>query len=270
MKTTNPIAKVAKFTLLDESRQRSFVVMFIVCVAFVFLARGCYRGNYVVNGVALDAAAVVGAVSKAAFHGVAVVTMLIAALFSMRMFRRDPDGGMQSAILSKPVTRRHYVLGKVAGLWALSGVFMLVLQATVFLTVAISASVVMPGYLSRLLCSLNLLFVVIAVALIAPHARNGGLSRIMGIGVVGLITDGVTPLGGIQMAQRWPARRKAPLVRKNPLLRWPKVAGMQYFASSFIGGERLQGLLSVYPLFNILFYCLILAHCCFGVSERKR
>ena len=138
MKTANPIAKITKYTLLDEIRQKSFVVMFIVCVVFVFLARGCYRGNYLVNGEALDAATVVAAVSKAAFHAIAVVTMLIAALLSMRMFRRDRDGGMQSAILSKPITRRQYVLGKVMGLWVLSAVFMLILQAIVLLTVVIS------------------------------------------------------------------------------------------------------------------------------------
>ena len=221
MKTANPIAKIAKYTLLDEIRQRSFVVMFIVCVAFVFLARGCYRGNYVVNGEALDAATVVAAVSKAAFHVIAVVTMLIAALLSMRMFRRDRDGGMQSAILSKPITRRHYVLGKVMGLWVLSAVFMLILQAIVLLTVVISAGVVIPGYpVAALLCCLNLLFVVIAVLLLSLlMPETAAFLCIMGIAVVGLIIDGINALGGSQIAQAMAGPTQTALIRKDPLLR---------------------------------------------------
>jgi ABC-type Na+ efflux pump permease subunit len=54
------IIKIAKYTLTDEVRQRSFIVMFAVCVTFVFLMRGCYHGNYMVNGQELDAGAIVG------------------------------------------------------------------------------------------------------------------------------------------------------------------------------------------------------------------
>ena len=199
----NPIAKMAKYTILDEIRQRSFVVMFAICVVFVFLARGCYQGNYMVNGEALDAATVVAAVSKAAFHVIAVVTMLITALLSMRTFRRDRDGGMQSAILSKPITRRQYVLGKVVGLWVLSAVFMLILQAVVLLTVVISAKVVIPGYpVAALLCCLNLFFVVVAVLLLSLlMPETAAFLCIIGIAVAGLIIDGINSLGISQIAQ---------------------------------------------------------------------
>ena len=118
-----PIIKIAKYTLTDEVRQRSFVVMFVMCVIFVFLMRGCYHGNYMVNGQELDAGTVVGTVSKMTFHFIAVVVMLIAALLSMRVFKRDREEGMQSAILSKPITRRQYVVGKLLGLWTLSAFF---------------------------------------------------------------------------------------------------------------------------------------------------
>ncbi len=79
-KTLRPIIRIAKYTLADEVRQRSFVVMFVMCVIFVFLTRGCYQGNYMVNGQALDAGAIVGAVSKVIFHLIAVAVMLLAAL----------------------------------------------------------------------------------------------------------------------------------------------------------------------------------------------
>jgi len=35
-KALSPIIKIAKYTLTDEVRQRSFVVMFVMCVVFVF------------------------------------------------------------------------------------------------------------------------------------------------------------------------------------------------------------------------------------------
>ena len=95
-KALSPIIKIAKYTLTDEVRQKSFVVMFVICVIFIFLVRGCYHGNYMVNGQALDAGTIVGSVSKVTFHVIAVGVMLLAALLSMRVFRRDRDDGMQS------------------------------------------------------------------------------------------------------------------------------------------------------------------------------
>ena len=79
-KALSPIIRIAKYTFTDEVRQRSFVVMFVICAIFVFLVRGCYQGNYMVNGQLLDAGTVVGAVSKVTFHVIAAGVMLLAAL----------------------------------------------------------------------------------------------------------------------------------------------------------------------------------------------
>ncbi len=260
-----PILKIAKYTLLDDIRQRSFVAVFVVCLIFVILIRGCYQGNYVVNGQILDAATIAGVVSAAAFHTVAAVMMLLAALFSMRTFRRDRDGGMQSLILSKPITRRQYVLGKTAGLWVLSSLFMLVLQTVVFLVAALSAKVVMPGYIvASLLCTLNLLFVVLAVLLLSlAMPEIAAFLCIIGVAVIGMAIDGVNAVSSSQMAQTmtfWAGRQRGHNLSSGKILYylWPKLSGMQGFASSFISGERFGGLWSLYPLFNMLFYCLLL------------
>src|SRR5664280_1503794 len=94
-KAFSSIIKIAKYTLIDEVRQKSFVIMFVICAIFVFLIRGCYQGNYMVNGQFLDAGTVVRAVSKVTFHVIGAGVMLITALLSMRVFRRDRDDGMQ-------------------------------------------------------------------------------------------------------------------------------------------------------------------------------
>ena len=216
MKTPCPVVKIAKYTLTDEVRQRSFVVMFAMCVIFVFLSRGCYQGNYMVNGQALDAGTIVETVSRVTFHVIAVAVMLIAALISMRVFRRDRDDGMQSSILSKPITRRQYVMGKILGLWALSTFFMFILHIIVFLIASVTLKVVLPGYLAAsLLCSFNLLFVVVVVLLLSLLMPDiVAFLCVIGIGVVGLVTDGVYALSHSQMAQA---------MIPQPSLSWGKV-----------------------------------------------
>lgn len=258
-KTLLPIIKIAKYTFTDEVRQRSFIVMFVMCVIFVFLIRGCYQGNYMVNGQALDAGTVVAAVSKVTFHVIAVGVMLIAALLSMRVFRRDRSDGMQSSILSKPIARWQYVMGKILGLWVLSALFMFILHAIMFLIASITLKVVMPGYLvASLLCSVNLLFVVVAVlflSLLMPDIV--AFLCVIGIGVVGSVADGIDALGHSQMAQAMIPQ--ADLTWWNVVhYAWPKLSGVQHFASSFIGREGFHGFGSVYPLINVLLYCLIL------------
>ena len=265
-KTVRPIINIANYTFADEVCQRSFVVMFVMCVIFVFLIRGCYQGNYMVNGQALDAGTVVGAVSKVTFHVIAAGVMFIAALLSMRVFRRDRDNGMQSSILSKPITRRQYVIGKIVGLWILSTFFMFILHAIIFLVTSVTLKVVMPGYLAAsLLCSFNLLLVVVAVLLLSLLMPDiVALLCVMGIGVVGLVTDGIYALSHSQTAQAMISQSDTHLQSnlswgKVIYYVWPKLSGAQRFASSFIGSEGFHGFGSIYPLINVLLYCLILS-----------
>jgi ABC-type transport system involved in multi-copper enzyme maturation permease subunit len=149
MSPPRPILRILKYTVFDEFRQKSFAAICVLCLLFVFLTRGCYQGTYEVNGKPVDAAAVAGIVSTMAFHGVNILSMLIVALLSSRLFRRDRETGMQSLILSKPITRRQYVFGRALGLWVLSVSFMLLLQVAVFLVASVSTGLVCRGTSSR-------------------------------------------------------------------------------------------------------------------------
>jgi len=262
-KALSSIIKIAKYTLTDEVRQRSFIVMFVICVIFIFLVRGCYHGDYMVNGHELEAGKIVIMVSKITFHVIAFGVMLLTALLSMRVFRRDRNEGMQSAILSKPITRRQYVIGKILGLWVLSAFFMFILHAVIFLTASITLKVVMPGYLvASLLCSLNLLFVVIAVLLFSLMMPDiAAFLCIMGIGIISVVADGIFAISHSQMAQAMMQQQgsQSDLTGWRVVYYlWPKLSGTQNFASSFIGSEGLHELVSIYPLINVLIYCLIL------------
>lgn len=268
MKTSKvlpPIVRIAQYTLIDEVRQKSFIIMFVICAVFVFLIRGCYHGNYMVNGQLLDAETVVMAVSKVTFHIIAAGVMLIAALLSMRIFRRDRDDGMQSCILSKPIARCQYVMGKIIGLWALSVLFMFILHSVVFLITSINLQVVMPEYLfASLLCSFNLLFVVLAILLFSLLMPDiVAFLCVLGIGVLGFVADGVFAIGHSQMAQSMMqqpgAHPQSDLIWwQVTYYLWPKLSGVQQLASSSISSEAFQGFGSLYPLINVLIYCLIL------------
>jgi ABC-type transport system involved in multi-copper enzyme maturation permease subunit len=264
-KALPPITRIAKYTLIDEVRHKSFIIMFAVCAMFVFLIRGCYHGNYMVNGQYLDAGTVVRAISKVTFHIIGAGVMVIAALLSMRIFRRDRNEGMQACVMSKPIARWQYVAGKIIGLWVLSVLFMFILHGIVFLITSINLNVFMPEYLvASLLCSINLLFVVIAVLLLSLLMPDiVAFLCVLGVGIVGFVADGIAAASNSQMAQTMMmqpgAHPQTDLTWwKIVYFIWPKLLGVQQSASSLIGNEPFHGFGPIYPLTNVLLYCLIL------------
>jgi ABC-type transport system involved in multi-copper enzyme maturation permease subunit len=259
-KTFSPIIRIAKYTLTDEIRQKSFIVMFVICAIFIFLVRGCYQGNYMVNGQALDVGTVIRTVSKLTFHVIAVGAMFLTALLSMRIFRRDRDDGMQSSILSKPIARWQYVAGKIIGLWALSIIFMFILHGIVFIIASINLGTLLPEYLiASLLGSFNLLFVIVAVFLLSLLMSDVfAFLCVLGIGIVGAVADAIYAISRSQMTQMMigqPGPQSDWTAWKAIYYLWPKISGAERFASSVIGGEAV---VSIYPLINVLFYILIL------------
>jgi ABC-type transport system involved in multi-copper enzyme maturation permease subunit len=259
----SPILKIAKYTLMDEVRQKSFIIMFVICALAILMVRGCYSGNFMVNGQALDANTIVRILSKVIFHIIAVGAMLLTALLSMRALRRDREEGMQSCILSKPVTRSQYVAGKILGLWALSLIFMFILHGLVFIIASVNLKAAMPEYLiASLLCSLNLLFVVVAVLLFSLFMPDIiAFLGVLGIGIVSFVADGIFAMSQISMGQATMQQSGSqPILSgwKIFYYSWPKLSGIQHFASSLIGGEKFQGFLSIYPFINIVICVLIL------------
>ena len=120
----------------------------------------------------------------------------------------------------------------------------------------------MPEYLiASMLCFFNLLFIIITVLLLSLMMPDiAAFLCVMGIGIVGSVADGIyavshSPVG--QMMMRQPNSQSDLTFWKMVYYLWPKLSGAQSFASSFIGREGSE-LGSVYPLINILIYCLIL------------
>lgn len=263
-KTLPSIIRIAKYTLTDEMRQKSFVIMFAICAICVFLLRGCYHGNYMVNGQSLDAGTVVRALSKVTFHIIGAGVMVIAALVSMRIFRRDRNEGMQSCILSKPIARWQYVTGKIIGIWVLSALFMFILHSIVFLITSVNVQVIMPEFLvASLLCSANLLFVILAVLLLSLLMPDiVAFLCVLGVGIVGFVADGIAAASQSQIAQAIMQQSGAGTQSdvtwwKVVYYVWPKLLGVQQSAASLIGNELIE-FGRLYPFINVLLYILIL------------
>ena len=257
------ILKIAKYTLADEVRQKSMIALFILSTLSVLLLRQCYKGDYMVNGQALSADAIALTLSKVAFHVIAAGAMFIAALLTMRVYKRDRDEGMLSCILSKPIDRWQYVTGKILGLWALSVLFMFILHSIVFFISSLSVKTLASAYLiAFLICSLNLLFVILAVFLLSLMLPDiAAFLCAVGIGIVSLTLNGIYSFSQSQMGQAMMQQS----MDHGPFgftwwnviyYLWPNVFGTQYFATSLIGNE---GHASMNPLINVLLYCLILA-----------
>jgi ABC-type transport system involved in multi-copper enzyme maturation permease subunit len=261
----SPITRIAKYTIVDEVRQKSFVIMFVVCAICVSLIRGCSQGNYMVNGQSLDAGTVARTLSQVAFHVISTGVMVVAALLSMRIFRRDRNEGTQSCILSKPIARWQYVLGKSLGLWVLSVLFMFILHSIVFLITSVDLKVFLPEYLAAsLLCSINLLFVVVAMllaSLLMPDIV--AFICVLGIGVIGFVADGIAAASHSQIAQAMLQQSAGHPQSdwawwKIVYLLWPKLFGVQQLASSLIERQSVFGFGLLYPCLNVILYCLVL------------
>jgi ABC-type transport system involved in multi-copper enzyme maturation permease subunit len=273
-KTCATIATLAWWTIIDEFRQRSVVIFFAACAAFMFVMRGCYQASYVVNGEALDAATIV---SHATFHVVAAGVMMLAALMAMRIFKRERDDGTQAYLLSRPIARWHYLAGKIAGLWLGSAASMLALHGVLCLMTFLNAHVVSPGYLTAsLLCSVNLLLVALAVMALSLWIPDFlAFLAIVGVGVVSFIGHGVEAAAQNPMVQSALQQSGAQGAHGLPWWKaawilWPKLGGLQVAASSLIGSESFSAGALVNPLVNVVVYCCVLGALCYiGFSREE-
>jgi ABC-type transport system involved in multi-copper enzyme maturation permease subunit len=246
--------KLLKMTIADLVHHKSFYVMLTIGVLFVLLLRGCYKQDYTVNGRQVAATAVAWHASIIAFHIIAAGALLIAMFLSLGALKRDRDDGSVSYILSGPVTRTQYVLAKIAGQWAVSFLFMFVLHATIVVITYFNTGGVMPGYLTAsLVCSLNILFMVVAVSLLSlmlPVFASGLLS--VCVAAFSLVSDSFFQI--IQKTGVSPSFSGPSFWR----IAWPKTASLQYFSATLIDHSDFKGMGPLHPLVNVLLWTAVL------------
>ncbi len=250
---------IAKYTVYDLIHQKSFFVLLGVSVGFVLLLRGCYSGNYVVNGKALDNVTVAWHASIVAFHIVAAGVLLIATILSMNLFRRDGEDGTVQYMLSKPVSRIAYAFGRALGVWLVAFAFMFVLHLAIFIITLVSAGGTMPGYLAAsCLCSVNVLFVVLLVCLLSLFMPDFA-AAFAGVVVAGIsfIADSVFHAAQSNLVQSVMAHQ--PIHAPPWAMAWPKVCSLQYYAVSLIKGGDFHSIGPVHPLIVMTVYVFLAA-----------
>lgn len=251
--------KISVYTMVDLVHHKSFYVMLFISIFFVLLLKGCYKGDYMVNGQRISSNTVAWNASIIAFHIIAAGSLLIAMLLSLGVFKRDREDGSMTYILSKPVSRLEYTFGKIAGLWAVSFIFMFVLHLTITIITFFNTGGVMPGYLAAsLACSLNVLFMVLLVSLLSL-VLNDFSAAFLSVGVVAIsfISDTIDKIAHSDLL-------KSALTSSGDHISfwrivWPKVCSLQFFAETMIDQSTPHQIGPLHPSINILGFIIIAA-----------
>jgi ABC-type transport system involved in multi-copper enzyme maturation permease subunit len=266
----NRFFKITGYTIRDQMRHKSVYVLLGFSILFVMMIRGCYSGQYVVNGKPLDNITIAWHVSKIVFQVIASGMFLIVILLSMKIFSRDHEDGSLVLFLSRPVFRQQYILGRIAGIWFLCLVFMFILHATIFLTVWVKTGIAIPGYITAsLVCSINLLFIAVSVCFLSLYLPDF-ISAVFTVGIlfVGYISD-----GGYQILSSQILKTAIPSAAASPPALWrilyPKVYMVQAYADSIIGQSSFNNMGPLHPILNVLFYIILITTLMLLVFNKK-
>ena len=254
----NNLIRISVITINDQMRQKSFYLLLAIAIVFVLLIRGCYQGDYSVNGRQVDNVSVAWYASLMVFHVIAAGMLLMASMLSMAIFSRDRDDGSMVMFLSHSVDRWQYVLGRILGTWVLSTAFMFILHLAIFLIALANTGGMITGYLTAsLLCSVNLLYIIVLTCFLSLFLPNI-MAAIFTLGIIGIsfISDGAyQAMQSEQIRQLIYSENHASLWR----ILYPKVYMLQHYASTLIMNNAFVGMSPTYVWGNIVFYTGALA-----------
>lgn len=253
------VYRLTFFTIRDELHSRSFYILMAISFFFVLMLRGCFNSEMTVNNQKLDPATIGWNASMIAFHIISGASILIGILLAMRVFHRDKDSGMMVAVLSKPVKRVEYITGKVLGVWILSYSMAFVLLMTVYIIMIIKTGGAINFFLpASLLISLNVLFAVIIVmlcSLLMPDI----IAAVLGIAIIiiSYISDSIYAISKTELVKSFMEQiQQGEMQVALWRVIWPKIASLQFFATSLIKDEAFSFPGPVHPVFNVVLFCV--------------
>jgi len=193
--------------------------------------------------------------SLVAFHLIVYGMFFMASMLAMSIFSRDREDGSMVLFLSRSVPRWQYVMGRLGGTWILCAGFMLILHFTIFFITWLKTGGIISGYfVASLICSVNLLWVVVGVSLLSLFMPDF-MAAITAMGVIGLgfISDSVF----LVMQNEKVQSALSETMKADPAL-WricfPKISLLQHYAATFITNKDLQIMGPVHPLLNLIIY----------------
>ncbi len=250
---------VAWWTILDECRSRAAGLFLVLGVVLLVFLRGCTPGQVVVNGAPLDATALI---AQLAFHAVVLSALLAVTVRGMRLFARDRVDGTQAYVLSRPIARWQYVAGKITGLWAVATGCMVVAHGVLWFLAVLEGRAVSPGYLAAsLLCSLNLLWAVVAVVCFSLWLPDFlAVLGVVAVVVVSFVGHGIAAAAPVVQA----LHGAGPDITWWHVVwvLWPKLGRVQFAAASLVGGVSPVDGASLVAVVNVGVHCGLLAALC--------
>jgi len=265
-----PFVKIVQYTIVDQMRHKSFYVLLAISIGFIFLIRGCYSGNYTINGRQVDNIASAWIASRIVFQVIIMGMLLMVSMVSMKIFTRDQNDGSVHLFLSRPVDRWEYVLGRIIGIWLFFLFFMVVLHFTICLIVWFNTHEMMIGYvLASLVCSVNLLFMISAVCLFSLFLPDV-ISAMFAVGLVclGFISD-----GGYKLFSVGVVKALVPGIANTEPALWrvffPKLFMVQAYGDSIICQNVFTGIGPVHPLLNVFGFIVLLLILTLFVFHKK-
>ncbi len=259
--------KIAHYTIVDQMRAKSFYLLLGLSMGLLFLTRGCYSADYVINGQQVES---ILHISRIVFQIIVMGMLLMVSMISMRIFTRDQNDGSVQMFLSRPVNRWEYVLGRIVGTWLLSSGFMLLLHLTLSLIIWSQTNDVNLGYIgASIVCSVNLLFIAAAVCLFSLLMPDF-ISALFAIGLLGI---GFVSDGGYRLLSSEIIAAIAPsAVGSSPApwrILYPKLFMVQAYADSLISKNDFITLGPVHPLINVLAFIILLIALTLFVFKKK-
>jgi ABC-type transport system involved in multi-copper enzyme maturation permease subunit len=263
---TNPMISVKTIrtvtgaTLHDELHHKSIYFLGAAAVLFVFLLRGCFNNDVVMNGQKLDGATIGWHASLIAFHLIASAGVLVGILLGMRVLRRDRTDGTAVAILSRPVRRIEYLLGKCLGVWIIAYGLTFILHLTVYGIMLLKTGGRIGFFLpASLLISMNVLFAVVSVVLLAQFLPDiAAALAASGIWLVGYISDAIymaSQTGMVKNVLEQMQRPETSIALWRVI--WPKMTALQYYGVARIKDVPFHVPGPVHPAVNVSFYVVV-------------
>lgn len=258
--------KIAQYTIVDQMKAKSFYLLLAMSMGLLFLMRGCYSTDYMVNGQQGG----IWDVSRLIFQVIVMGMLLMVSMLSMRIFTRDQNDGSMQMFLSRPVKRWEYVLGRLFGTWFLASGFMLMLHSTVFLIVWFQSGNLNFGYIAAsIICSVNLLFIVTAICLFSL-LMPGFISVLFALGLLctGFVSDGGYRLLNSELFTAVTSSGVQPPPALWRIL-YPKLFMVQAYADTLISQSEFMNLGPIHPIINVLGFTLLLIALTLLVFNKK-
>jgi ABC-type transport system involved in multi-copper enzyme maturation permease subunit len=250
------ILLIAVYTLRDEIRRKTLVLMLLVSFGCILLGRGCAHSSLMVNGENLGAGLVRQSLGLLFFNFLVITMFTLTGLLAMQTLSREIRRGSALIFLAHALSRRQYLLGKVAGLFLLCGGFLAALSFIFYFStraqLGFSLPAVLAGCATLLLGILFLVLLVFWLTLWLPPllaAVTAGL-----VYAVSLFHDFAGAFAALSQGQ--------PGLTATPSLWdwvWPQLGGLQVMVSSWIlgqGGYQHPGPLP--PPLNLGIYSVLL------------